>query len=37
LNFFSKDQIPFDQKDFIIQRTGQYGSPVPVVDHPAPI
>jgi pimeloyl-ACP methyl ester carboxylesterase len=37
LIFSSSDQIPFDQKDFIIQRTDRYGSPALVADHFAPI
>jgi hypothetical protein len=37
LIFSTSDQIPFDQKDFIIQRTDRYGSPVLVADHFAPI
>ena len=37
LIFSTADQIPFDQKDFIIQRTDRYGSPALVADHLAPI
>jgi pimeloyl-ACP methyl ester carboxylesterase len=37
LIFSSSDQIPFDQKDFIIQRTDRYGSPALIADHFAPI
>jgi len=35
--FSYSDQIPFDQKDFIVQRTDQYESPALVADHFAPI
>ncbi|VVB61098.1 Chlorophyllase enzyme [uncultured archaeon] len=35
--FSTSDQIPFNQKDFIIQRTDRYGSPALVADHFAPI
>jgi pimeloyl-ACP methyl ester carboxylesterase len=35
--FSTSDQIPLNQKDFIIQRTDRYGSPALVVDHFAPI
>jgi hypothetical protein len=37
LIFSSSDQIPFDQKDFIIQRTDQYGSPELIANHLAPV
>jgi pimeloyl-ACP methyl ester carboxylesterase len=37
LIFSTSDQIPFDQKDFIIQRTDRYGSPALVADHYAPV
>jgi hypothetical protein len=37
LIFSTSDQIPFDQKDFIIQRTDRYGSPALVADHSAPV
>ncbi|HUT00714.1 MAG TPA: alpha/beta hydrolase [Candidatus Thermoplasmatota archaeon] len=37
LIFSTADQIPFDQKDFIIQRTDRYGSPPLVADHTAPV
>jgi hypothetical protein len=35
--FSTSDQIPINQKDFIIQRTDRYGSPALVADHFAPI
>jgi len=37
LIFYTSDQIPFDQKDFIIQRTDRYGSPTLIADHYAPV
>ena len=37
LIFSTSDQIPFDQKDFIIQRTDRHGSPALVADHYAPV
>jgi Cutinase len=37
LIFSTSDQIPFNQKDFIIQRTDRYGSPALVADHLAPV
>ena len=37
LIFSTSDQIPFDQKDFIIQRTDRHGSPALVADHFAPV
>jgi Chlorophyllase enzyme len=37
LIFSTSDQIPFDQKDFIIQRTDRHGSPALVANHLAPI
>jgi hypothetical protein len=37
LIFSTADQIPFDHKDFIIQRTDRYGSPPLVADHTAPL
>ena len=37
LIFSTSDQVPFDQKDFIIQRTDRYGSPALVADHFAPL
>jgi hypothetical protein len=37
LIFSTANQIPFDQKDFIIQRTDRYGSPPLVADHTAPV
>jgi len=37
LIFSTSDQIPVDQKDFIIQRTDRYGSPALVADHLAPL
>lgn len=37
LIFSTSDQIPFGQKDFVIQKTDRYGSPALVADHYAPI
>jgi hypothetical protein len=37
LIFTSSDQVPFDRKDFIIQRTDRYGSPPLVAGHGAPL
>ena len=37
LIFTSSDQVPFDQKDFVIQRTDRYGSPSLVANHLAPL
>lgn len=37
LIFSTSDQVPFDQKDFVIQRTDRYGSPSLVADHYAPV
>jgi hypothetical protein len=37
LIFSSSDQIPFGQKDFIIQRTDRHGSPALVADHVSPV
>lgn len=36
LIFNTSDQIPYDHKDFVIQRTDRYGSPPLVADHFAP-
>jgi hypothetical protein len=35
--FSTADQVPSDQKDFVIQRTDRYGSPALVADHYAPV
>ncbi|MFA5102730.1 MAG: alpha/beta hydrolase fold domain-containing protein [Candidatus Thermoplasmatota archaeon] len=35
--FTTADQIPLDQKDFIIQRTDRYGSPALLANHGAPL
>jgi hypothetical protein len=35
--FYTSDQIPPDQKDFIIQRTDKHGSPPLIADHGAPV
>ena len=35
--FITADQVPPDQKDFIIQRTDRHGSPALVADHLAPL
>lgn len=37
LIFTSSDQIPYDQKDFIIQRTDTHGAPNLIADHMAPV
>jgi pimeloyl-ACP methyl ester carboxylesterase len=37
LIFSTSDQVPIDQKDYIIQRTDRYGSPALVANHLAPI
>lgn len=37
LIFSTADQVPNNQKDFVIQRTDRYGSPALVADHFAPI
>ena len=35
--FYTADQIPLDQKDFVIQRTDKHGSPPLIADHGAPV
>ncbi|MBN1860736.1 MAG: alpha/beta hydrolase fold domain-containing protein [Candidatus Thermoplasmatota archaeon] len=35
--FSTSIQVPFDQKDFIIQRTDRYGDPPLIADHVAPV
>ena len=35
--FYEANQIPFDQKDFVIQVTDRYGSPDLVANHVAPL
>lgn len=37
LIFTTATEVPFEQKDFIIQRTDRYGAPSLVADHIAPI
>ena len=37
LIFSTSNQIPFDQKDFIIQRTDRHGFPALVADHVSPV
>ena len=37
LIFSTSTQVPFDRKDFIIQRTDRYGDPPLVADHVAPV
>jgi hypothetical protein len=35
--FYTADQIPLNQKDFVIQRTDRHGSPPLLADHGAPV
>ncbi len=37
LIFTTADQVPLDQKDYIIQRTDRHGNPALVADHLAPL
>ena len=35
--FLTADQIPLENKDFVIQRTDRYGTPALIADHLAPV